>query len=300
MSTTLDAQNCQKDEYPPAAFWWDRDEDDVLIRLLPGLQNGGAGNSLFGNQAFICGYDNKNGLSPRSTRNLRSDREVVNANRRTIIETMDLTITLSTLELGFLGTAAYPDYGIVQNPCWPSTVVNDPGFALLTDNPQYGASTHLYEDDPPVAATQGKYRAGYQKRDADILSQYGRAASGSGIPASAKPFRPDSILLDDGNSTRRATEGDLAEHFNLRRCTTPDCRDEIAQHDVEAVLLDPSFAIPGAGDATSSFTATADAGARDTGSIVTAVEETIAVPTPAAVGEGAARLTPSLPAPTRK
>lgn len=69
---------------------------------------------------------------------------------------------------------------------------------------------------------------------------------------------------------------------------------------MEAVLLDPSFAIPGAGDATSSFTATADTSAQDTGSIVTAVEETIAVPTPAAVGEGAAHLTLSLPAPTRK
>jgi hypothetical protein len=104
----------------------------VLIRLLSGTQNTGAGNALFGNQAFVCGYGNKDGLPPRSTQNLRSDREAINANRKTIIETMDLTITLSTLRLDFAGSVAYPNYRIPQNSCWPSTVVNDPRFALRT------------------------------------------------------------------------------------------------------------------------------------------------------------------------
>ncbi|GJC97768.1 hypothetical protein ColKHC_06594 [Colletotrichum higginsianum] len=28
-----------------------------------------------------------------------------------------------------------PDFGITANPCWPRTLVNDPGFALLKDDP---------------------------------------------------------------------------------------------------------------------------------------------------------------------
>ena len=55
------------------------------------------------------------------------------------------------------------DDGLSANRCWPSTLVpNDPGFALLTDDPWYlnhpaaAISTHLYSAAPPNAVTSGK------------------------------------------------------------------------------------------------------------------------------------------------
>ena len=131
-------QDCQKDEYPPAAFFWYRAAPRVnhaWIRLLPGAQNGGAG-QLF-KQKAICGYDGE-GMPPRSTRNERSVREVIQGNRKTIINTLDLTVTLSTVRMRFQNMPPYADYGLTQNPCWPSTVIDDPGFALLT-----GTSSHI-------------------------------------------------------------------------------------------------------------------------------------------------------------
>jgi hypothetical protein len=55
------------------------------------------------------------------------------------------------------------DDGLSENRCWPSTLApNDPGFALLTDDPWYlnhpaaAISTYLYSDPPANAVTKGK------------------------------------------------------------------------------------------------------------------------------------------------
>ncbi|KAF2716808.1 hypothetical protein K431DRAFT_289092 [Polychaeton citri CBS 116435] len=54
-----------------------------------------------------------------------------------------------------------------------------------------------------------------------------------------KPFLPEDIILDDDNNTRHATEEDLAVRYNVHKCATSDCREEIEKYDVDAVLLDP-------------------------------------------------------------
>jgi hypothetical protein len=58
---------------------------------------------------------------------------------------------------------SHADDGLSVNRCWPSTLVpNDPGFALLTDDPWYqnhaaaAISTYLYSAAPPNAVTSGK------------------------------------------------------------------------------------------------------------------------------------------------
>lgn len=55
-----------------------------------------------------------------------------------------------------------PD-GLKKNPCWPSMIVpNDPGFALLTDDPYYGhnlqaaATVTDYAKPPEPSITSGK------------------------------------------------------------------------------------------------------------------------------------------------
>lgn len=50
---------------------------------------------------------------------------------------MDLTVTLSTVHINFVRMPGFADDGLTENPCWPSTVIDDPGFALLTDDPWY-------------------------------------------------------------------------------------------------------------------------------------------------------------------
>jgi hypothetical protein len=55
-----------------------------------------------------------------------------------------------------------PDFSMPENLCWPSTLVNDTGFALLTDNPWYwlgnnrGAYTLCYDWEPLARFTDGK------------------------------------------------------------------------------------------------------------------------------------------------
>lgn len=83
----------------------------------------------------------------------------------------------------------------------------------------------MYAQAPPAALTQGKYRAGYQKRDDTV-------------------FDPLGIVLDDGNSTRRISEDEVAAHLGWRKCATPDCRAERESKQAGAVLLDPRLKAP--------------------------------------------------------
>lgn len=125
--------SCQRDEYPPIVFWQDQHFEEQFIRMVQSTENGGAG-SLFGVQ--FCRYDAE-GKPPVSTNNRRSAREINGPGRKTIIETGDVTSTLSTVRIDFANMPNYPDDGLTQNPCWPRTVTDDPGFALLADDPWY-------------------------------------------------------------------------------------------------------------------------------------------------------------------
>ncbi|KAL8726295.1 MAG: hypothetical protein Q9166_006797 [cf. Caloplaca sp. 2 TL-2023] len=160
--------NCERDEYPPIGFWQDQEIRDQRVRMVPQAQNGPAGAALFG--LAFCRYDGQ-GNPPASTRNAASDRLVHGPGRDTEIWTAEVTTTLSTLSISFAAYPQQPDYGLTANPCWPSTLINDPGFALLTNdpwyllNPQYAGNTHLYPNPPPLAYTQNNPpRPGYQKR----------------------------------------------------------------------------------------------------------------------------------------
>ena len=149
---------CQIDEYPPAVFWQDQDIHDQWVRLNPGAQNGAAGAALFG--AGFCHYDNQ-GKPPARTENARFDRLVHGPNRDTSMFTADVTTTLSTLLIRFEAFPNEEDWGLTANPCWPSTLIDDPGFALLNSDQWYinypqrrQIATNLYPGAPPLAYTQ--------------------------------------------------------------------------------------------------------------------------------------------------
>ena len=166
--------NCERDEYPPYAWWQDKDIHDQWIRMLPRAQNGGAG-SLFG--LAVCRYD-RAGKPPSASRNLRFDHVLPGPGRQTSIFTVDVTTTLTAMAIDF-NQIPFPnqvDFGLTANPCWPSTLVDDPGFALLTSDLWYRNPnnvhrqqyTRAYANAPPQALTiNNPPRPGYQKRSVE-------------------------------------------------------------------------------------------------------------------------------------
>ena len=162
--------NCERDEYPPYAFWQDQDIHEQWIRMLPKTQNGAVGN-IFG--LGVCRYDHA-GKPPTSSRNLGFDRLGHGPGRVTSIFTVDVTTTLAAVSIGF-SAIPFPneaEFGLTANPCWPSTLVDDPGFALLTSDRWYfneGANraNNLpgYANPPPQAlVVNNPPRQSYQKR----------------------------------------------------------------------------------------------------------------------------------------
>jgi chitinase len=213
--------DCERDEYPPIAFWQDQNLHEQYIRMVRASENEAAGNALFG--IGFCGwqYQNGDGIGrvPETTRNLRSHTTTNRGNRIYDVYTGDVTTTQSTVRIRFINMPNEPDDGLTANPCWPSTLVDDPGFALLTDDPWYIGEpqrkqyTAYYPHPVPAAVTMGKPpMPGYQRL---------RRASPVLYP------RVEDMLARDGNYTRRLTDEELGRR-GIRKCGTRNCRDEVA------------------------------------------------------------------------
>ncbi|KAL8788604.1 MAG: hypothetical protein Q9195_007199 [Heterodermia aff. obscurata] len=210
------------DEYPPADIWQDRGGQQ-WIRLIPRADNGGAGAALFG--GGICSDPPRSHLvSERSVRQWHQGNKVTELWSRTV------AITRSVLALEFAGMQPFADDGLPTNPCYPSTLVNDPGFALLWEDEWYDnrplAGNHFptaaYAQPPAPQVTQGKQnRPGYFRK---------RAIDGSKLD-------PSEIVFDDGNSTRKATEQELFEEFNFIRCKDEDCSSEREALGIESAII---------------------------------------------------------------
>ncbi|MCJ1307824.1 hypothetical protein MMC25_001472 [Agyrium rufum] len=185
------ALRCQRDEYPPAVIWQGRDNSQ-WIRLLPGSQNGGAG-SMWSNVCLLTPISHTTGL--------RSVGEQVTACRTTEHWEVTQVITTGVFEMSFINMPNYADDGITKNPCWPQTLIDDPGFALLVNDPWY----------IPHFAAQNL-----------ALQIYPKAPG----PAYTMDLDPDSILVTDGNSTRKATDEELLDNFGFVRCMGDGCKDE--------------------------------------------------------------------------
>jgi len=133
------------------------------------------------------------------------------------------TVTVQCLALRFT-RCNLADDGIMANPCWPSTLTNAPGYALLAKDAWYN-STHNarfsrgvdFLNSPPAILTQGKIPVNSQ---------------GSGSPFK-RDFHDPIFFVDEGNSSHRANDVELLENYGLLRCKSEDCAEE-----AEALGLD--------------------------------------------------------------
>ncbi|KAI2464656.1 glycosyl hydrolases family 18-domain-containing protein [Annulohypoxylon bovei var. microspora] len=219
--------NCQADEYPPAAFKQGEMYPKQYIRFAPGSQNGGAG-SLF--RLNFCRYDSRGNL-PVATVNTRyvSDRTEGGYKRR-VIEYSART-TRSAVKIDFDNAVVGPagdQWGLEANPCWPSVLLYDPGFALLTDDAYYaafrGAQTYAknnYKSEiPQDVLLNNQPRQGYRKRD-----------------KGSHDLDPDAWVVDEGNSTRRVTDEELRGELGILRCNSADCHEEMQVLDIDTALV---------------------------------------------------------------
>ncbi|KAK0100840.1 hypothetical protein ONS95_007287 [Cadophora gregata] len=223
--------DCEADEFPPAAFNQGSLVPQQYIRFNPGSQNAGAG-SIFGLR--FCQFD-ASGKLPEDRLNARyvSDRVVGGLKRKVYHYTARTTRSKVVIE--FDAAVRDPDgvAGLHDNPCWPENLVEDPGFALLTNDPyylghpaeaRYGKKNYgglIPQDVLDSAAAAGHAsRAGYEKRD-----------------DASHNLNPDAWVYNDGNRTRRLTDTELQEKLGILRCRAADCKDEMRALGIETAIV---------------------------------------------------------------
>jgi hypothetical protein len=179
------------------------------MHLLPGWQNGNAANSKPDTNGWkgFCKYP--------PLKQVAKQGGPINTYGDTVWTTsiVSTIITINQMEYGSteLSEPVGDSAGITTNPCWPSVLTNDPGFALFTNDPWYNAYPaplkYIYAKTPSGAITVGKSRPNFKRL---IHEEY---VEGFGI-------------VDEGNSTRRATDEEMLNDFNMLKCQTQDCAKE--------------------------------------------------------------------------
>ncbi|KAK8061069.1 hypothetical protein PG997_015290 [Apiospora hydei] len=143
-------KGCERDEFPPRYFWPGDDKAPKhmrqLVRLLPDDQNKGAGQ-------LWNGFCNDNNAASTRKYQQNADTYVVSAHLKSVkgeeeqevekgTTTSITTVTVSTLRAifsisEFEGLKPEPYDGLEENQCYPRDLIDDPGWALLTDDEWY-------------------------------------------------------------------------------------------------------------------------------------------------------------------
>lgn len=131
--------------------------------------------------------------------------------------------TLGVMEYRYTNMAApaRDPWLLTTNPCYPFTLTQGPGFALLTHDPYY---PYLVAGLPYSKAPTSQYTSGKtppRKRDYEDESH----------PRFTQDPLTNHILVDEGNTTRRTTEEEMRDHFGLVRCQSKDCAEELEQYE---------------------------------------------------------------------
>ena len=129
--------------------------------------------------------------------------------------------------------ATWIDDGIRENSCFPQTLTDDAGFALFTDDLWYIANINSrfysgrtsYSKPPPASLTNGKT----QPRSNPARKRWLEEPLLGDL---------DNIVVDEGNSTRQATDDELWDVHNVVRCRTRKCRSELQALGVDETELD--------------------------------------------------------------
>lgn len=214
--------NCQRDEFPPSHF--QQGERVGWIRLLPNDQNSNAANLRPG----VAGWKGFCKYPPHKSVAKAQGGPIVGG---VITEVVTTFITLNVMSYTWTSVSAPAGdpQGLSTNPCYPSVLTADVGFALMTDDPWYqGVHLNDYNFDPGMK-TKGKVKPNY-KRDSNFPGQL--------------DYVDGNIIVDDGNSSRHVLDEEL-EDLGYARCATPDCEMELERlRDEQAEVGLPTQALP--------------------------------------------------------
>jgi len=198
---------CNRDEYPPHAFLAGANDYpngavhppaptnyDQWIRFVPESENKGAGKYWRG----LCDNPKKKSTSENGP-----------INDETCTKIWSVTHTVSALKFGFTNMPAVGgDDGLFTNWCQlVSTMRDDPGFALLSQDPWFGGFGRAY----------ASHRDDYRANVVPATLTNGKSRPRNAPAKRWKPLLPE-LYVDDGNSTTivaEPDEHDVAELFRL-------------------------------------------------------------------------------------
>lgn len=157
------------------------------------------------------------------------------------------------MSMSFIKRPANNDYGVGVSPCLPSTLTDDSGYALMSNDLWYDVNIHTrfrsgrsnYPVPPVAALTMGKTRP----RSSPAKRWLQEPLNGD----------PDDIIVNDGNSTRKASDEELWDQFRLMRCRTAKCAAEREAFGLVALDDKNSESITTTLSGSTAATATADA-----------------------------------------
>lgn len=254
--------SCDRDEWPPAYFLPAKAMDkgwSQLVRYVPWRDNRSAGN-IWGSFCKANDGGEKNGqMVKRDHSSVINDKLVKVVNSRTQVDKkgttttfmeVDFTRAVFTMAYNWRTVGGVPqipaaanDWHLRENPCWPSAILpDDPGFALLTDDPWYTTRS--------VPPNYVDLRASYSKSPDALLTNSAKARgwipvnpgkrpqSQQGAPSAKAPkTRRDLDISDEGlilsdfntNTTRRLTEQEIEHEVEVTDCADTTCSKELAE-----------------------------------------------------------------------
>lgn len=211
------ALSCQRDEWPPAHFQQGR--ADGWVRFLPGDQNGGIPSDSEGGWKGICKF-------PPEKQVQKEGGPITDMGNYYLMTTYTSTIiTLNVMSYTWknVNPAVGDPYGLAENVCRPSVLTGDVGYALQTDDSWYGGWAPTTYNKDPGSLTKGVSQPKYKRdrtgeEDSMVVFDF---SSEDGEDGATR------MLVNDGNSTRLATDEELQEQLGYVRCKTPDCAEEL-------------------------------------------------------------------------
>lgn len=175
------------------------------IRYLPGHQNGGVANRKESGWSRFCKYPPKRSVA------LAQGGDVEPGIVEQVITT---TVTLNVMSYTWKNVPfdANDPYKLTANPCRPSALTADVGYALFTTDPWYGRN----RIDGDYNSSPGQKTVGVDvpvlRRDTEIWDPVG--------------YVDGNIIVDNGNSSRHASHDEL-EQLGYERCASRDCKEEL-------------------------------------------------------------------------
>jgi len=188
---------CQRDEFPFFRFWGNA--YGSWVRLTPEVDNRAGGKLA----QDVCPE-----IWPTTTgNNVQGGQVHCIGDRCTTTVGRTNTVSIRAQSLRFTN-CDQPDDAWTLNQYNPITLTSDRGFALMRNDPWYRAAGNrqhrpsVYADPPTPAMIQRK------------------------TPINRRDWIPEELIVDMGNSSRRATEEEIYHRHGLIKCREDDCAEE--------------------------------------------------------------------------